>query len=364
MPTRVHLIAGARPNFMKVAPLHRALAATDWATPVFVHTGQHYDAEMSDIFLAELGLPEPDFHLEAGSGLHGEQTAAVLVAYERVCMKDDPDWVVVAGDVNSTLAAALAAAKLGIPVAHLEAGLRSGDRSMPEELNRIATDAISDLLWTPSIDADANLRREGIDEERVERIGNVMIDSFEHLRPVIEELHAASMLGLEPGTYAVVTIHRPSNVDDPDTLLAIVDQLRELAADLPVVFSVHPRNAARLDDLGAAGRLTDASGVTILPPVSYVQFLSLVLDAGVVVTDSGGIQEETTHIGIPCLTVRSTTERPVTITSGTNQLVSVDQIAAHARLAVGRGERTRTAIPLWDGHAAERAVASLRARTA
>jgi len=360
--TVVHLVAGARPNFMKVAPLHRVLAATDWATPVFVHTGQHYDESMSDVFLTELGLPAPAVHLEVGSGTHGAQTAAVLARYEQTLLEHRPDWVVVPGDVNSTMAATLAAVKLGIPVAHLEAGLRSGDRTMPEEINRIVTDAVADLLWTPSADGDEHLLAEGVPAERIERIGNVMIDSFEHLRPAIEAAGAAAELGLAPRGYALVTLHRPSNVDDPVTLRHLLDQLAALAADLAVVFTVHPRTAARLEEFGLAGVL-DHERVIRLPPARYVRFLSLVTDAAVVITDSGGVQEETTYLGIPCVTLRTTTERPITVTTGTNRLADPADLLAAATAAIADRPPAPSPPPLWDGHAAERAAASLRART-
>lgn len=338
MPLRVHLVAGARPNFMKIAPLHRALAATEWATPVFVHTGQHYSPEMSDVFLTELGLPAPDVHLAIGSGTHAEQTAAVLVAYERVCLEQRPDWVVVPGDVNSTLGATLVAAKLHVPVAHLEAGLRSGDRRMPEEINRIVTDAIADLLWTPSPDADDNLRAEGVDPARIERIGNVMIDSFEHLRPAIEAEQAAAALGEEPGSYVVVTLHRPSNVDDPDRLRAILEQLAELSRGRTVLFTVHPRTAKQIEVFGLGPLLAAATGIVTLAPMPYIRFMSLVVDAALVVTDSGGVQEETTYLGIPCLTLRTTTERPITVTAGTNRLATAGDLLAAAteRIAARR----------------------------
>jgi UDP-N-acetylglucosamine 2-epimerase (non-hydrolysing) len=357
--TVVHLVAGARPNFMKIAPVHRALAATSWAEPVFVHTGQHYDESMSDVFLDELGLPRPAIHLEVGSGTHGAQTAAVLERYERACLEHRPDWVVVPGDVNGTLAAALAATKLHIPVAHLEAGLRSGDRAMPEEINRIATDAIADLLWTPSEDADEHLRREGIPEHRIERVGNVMIDSFEHLRPAIEATRAHDELGLPARGYALVTLHRPSNVDEAGPLEVILHQLAALAAELPVVFAVHPRTRARMDEFGFDRIVERQPALRLVAPLPYIRFMSLVVDAALVVTDSGGIQEETTYLGIPCVTLRTTTERPITVTRGTNRLAEPPALLGAATAAIDARPAAPSPPPLWDGHAAERAVASL-----
>lgn len=360
----IHLVAAARPNFMKVAPLYHALAHEPWCAPVLVHTGQHYDADMSDNFLRDLGLPAPDFHLGVGSGSHAEQAGGVMIAYEKLCRTHPPAWTVVVGDVNSTMACALAAVKLGIPVAHLEAGLRSGDRSMPEEINRVVTDAVATLLWTPSEDGDVNLLREGVPTERIERVGNIMIDSYELLRPRIERERTCRRFGLEPGGYAVLTLHRPSNVDAREDLAGIVEELRALAALVPIVFPVHPRTRQRLGDFGLAERLNGAAGVYLAPPLSYLPFMGLVREARLVITDSGGLQEETTYLGIPCLTLRNTTERPITVRRGTNRLVrrhdlrsAVGQILADAW---PKGERPE----LWDGHTAARVAASLKRRLA
>jgi UDP-N-acetylglucosamine 2-epimerase (non-hydrolysing) len=359
---RVHLVAGARPNFMKIGPLFHALRAMDWAEPVLVHTGQHFSPEMSDVFLQQLGLPEPHIHLRARGETHATQTAAVLVAYEEACLQHRPDWVVVAGDVNSTLAACLAAAKLRVPVAHVEAGLRSRDRQMPEEINRVAVDAIADLLWTPSADANENLAKEGVPPDRIEFIGNVMIDAFCQLEPLISAANTTSKLGLTPHAYGLVTFHRPANVDNLESLSVIVAQLEQLQSEVQVVFPVHPRTRARLDQAALWQRLAEA-GVTLLPPLGYLEFMSLVRSAALVITDSGGVQEETSYLGVPCLTARTTTERPVTITMGTNQLVSLPQIASRARDVLSR-PLSRPSIPLWDGRAAERAATSLRKRIA
>jgi UDP-N-acetylglucosamine 2-epimerase (non-hydrolysing) len=361
MAQRIHLIAAARPNFMKVAPLWHALAEAPGFEPVLVHTGQHYDSNMSDAFFADLKLPAPDHHLGIGSGSHAEQTGGVMIAYETVALADRPDWIIVVGDVNSTVACALAGAKLGLKVAHLEAGLRSGDRTMPEELNRLVTDTLADLLWTPSRDADDNLRREGIPDSRISRVGNIMIDSFELVRPAIEAAGVPAELGLEPGGYGVVTLHRPSNVDDPEQLFRLADALIEAQRRLPLVFPVHPRTAKRLRASLLDGRLQRA-GVRLLEPVSYVRFMSLVTGAAAAITDSGGIQEETTYLGIPCLTLRENTERPVTITEGTNRLVLPETLLLELDRALSSPREVRRP-DLWDGETARRCVDDLRRRS-
>ncbi len=358
---RIHLIAAARPNFMKVAPLYHELRANaPWAEPVLVHSGQHYDANMSDLFFHDLALPRPSFNLEVGSGSHAEQTAAALIAYERLCRADRPDWVVVVGDVNSTLACALAAKKLKLNLAHLEAGLRSGDRTMPEEINRLLTDAISDVLWTPSSDADANLRAEGIPTERIERVGNIMIDSLELVRRQIESRNMATVLGFgEQEDYAVVTLHRPATVDDHEKLGMVAQTLVEVSHRLGIVFPIHPRTLRSLERFQLLPLLSSAPRIRLTEPMGYVDFLSLVHRARCVLTDSGGLQEETTYLGIPCLTLRDTTERPITITEGTSRLITTEGIA-DAVDAVLSGQWPRGRRPeLWDGHAAVRAVRSL-----
>ncbi len=360
--TTIHLVAGTRPNFMKVAPVYHALMDQDWCEPILVHTGQHYDPDMSAAFLADLQLPEPDYSLEAGSGSHAEQTARVMVAYERICLERRPDWTVVVGDVNSTLAAALVAAKLHIPLAHLEAGLRSRDRGMPEEINRIVTDAVADLLWTPSPDADDNLLAEGIPAERIERVGNIMIDAYELQHARIDAARAWRRFALEPESYGVVTLHRPVNVDGKPALELLAEQLMAAARALPLVFAVHPRTRGRLESFELMAKLSAAPGLHLTEPLGYIEFMSLVQSARLAITDSGGIQEETTYLGIPCITVRDTTERPITLTQGSNRLVRPDGIGDAVQEVLSgawpRGSRPE----LWDGGTAKRVAQSLRQR--
>ena len=362
MIQRVHLIAAARPNFMKVAPLWHALVAAPDFAPVLIHTGQHYDVNMSDAIFADLRLPEPDHHLGVGSGGHAEQTGAVMIAYEKVAIADRPDWLVVVGDVNSTVACALAAAKLRIPTVHLEAGLRSRDRDMPEEINRLVTDVLADVLWTPSPDADVNLIAEGIETARISRVGNIMLDSFELVRPSIEAVGAAREFGLADGGYGVVTLHRPSNVDDPDMLAALVAALAGAQQRLPLIFPVHPRTRQQLARSGFDAKL-EAAGVRLTEPVSYVRFMSLVLTSAAVITDSGGIQEETTYLGIPCLTLRENTERPITISEGTNRLVDAGRLGAALAAALETRRQVLRRPEHWDGKTARRCVEDLRRRS-
>ena len=359
-PLSVDLIAAARPNFMKVAPLYHALANEPWCRPRIVHTGQHYDANMSDAFFADLKLPAPHVHLGVGSGSHAEQTGRVMIEYEKICLASRPDCIIVVGDVNSTLACALVGAKLLIRVAHLEAGLRSGDRTMPEEINRIVTDSICDLLWTPSPDADENLRNEGVAAKRIDQVGNIMIDSFELLRPKIEAEGRARQLGLVPQGYGVVTLHRPSNVDERAQLEVIVGELTAIARRLPLVFPVHPRTRQRLKDFGLTAALNDIPAIRLTEPLSYIEFMSLIVDSRFALTDSGGVQEETSYLGIPCLTLRDNTERPVTVELGTNRLVKAASVDNAVDQLLARPARSDCTIPLWDGQTAPRVVASLR----
>jgi UDP-N-acetylglucosamine 2-epimerase (non-hydrolysing) len=369
-PLRIIVVAGARPNFMKIAPVIAALDARVHEV-VLVHTGQHYDAQMSDAFFADLGIRRPDHHLGIGSGSHAVQTARVMEAFEPVLLAERPDWVLVPGDVNSTLAAALVAAKLrpelGCRVAHLEAGLRSHDWRMPEEVNRVLTDRLSDLLLTPSRDAHAHLAAEGIDERRVTFVGNVMIDTlFAHL-PAARTHDMPARLGLERGRYVVATLHRPSNVDQEDVLRTCLEALAAIGDDLPVVIPVHPRTRRQAEAFGLTGLL---GRMRALEPLGYTELLSLTDGAAAVLTDSGGLQEETTALGVPCVTLREQTERPITIEQGTNRLapwpLSVAGINAAYQAARAAHPLSNGAGPVntpegWDGRAAERVVAALEA---
>jgi UDP-N-acetylglucosamine 2-epimerase (non-hydrolysing) len=344
----VHVV-GARPNFMKAGPVIRALDALG-AGQALVHTGQHYDRTLSDVFFEDLGLPEPALNLEVGSGTHGRQTAALLIALEDALPKFAPSIVVVYGDVNSTLAGALVATKLGLRLAHVEAGLRSFDRTMAEEINRVVTDALADVLLVTSPEAVDNLRREGVAAERVRFVGNPMIDTLLANLGRFDAAAARQEHGLE-GPFAVATIHRPSNVDDEAAAAGVVDMLRGVTAQLPVVLPLHPRGRENLSSAG----LLDIPSLRVIEPLGYVPFLSLVRGAAVVITDSGGIQEETTVLGIPCLTVRPNTERPITISHGTNRLVRPEEVPGAVRAVLaGRVAAPRQAPPLWDGHAGER----------
>jgi UDP-N-acetylglucosamine 2-epimerase (non-hydrolysing) len=339
-------VVGARPNFMKAAPVLRALAARN-AKQTLVHTGQHYDRNMSDVFFTQLAIPEPDWNLGVGSGSHAQQTAEIMSALEPVVLEVKPDVVLVYGDVNSTVAAALVCSKLLVRIGHVEAGLRSFDRTMPEEINRIVTDRLADLLFTPSEDGDVNLRNEGVSPERIHRVGNVMIDSLVQLLPVAMQCRSNGL----PDRFALVTLHRPSNVDDSQALRSILASLLEVSERLPVVFPAHPRTRQRIADFGLR---TDR--LRVVDPMPYIEFLALQRRAAVVITDSGGIQEETTYLGVPCLTVRSNTERPVTVTMGTNILVGQDRsklIAELIKIHEGKA-KTGKIPPLWDGHAGER----------
>ncbi len=355
-------VVGARPNFMKVAPLVDAMKRREHEfSPLVVHTGQHYDAMMSDAFFKDLELPAPDLYLSVGSASHAAQTAAVMQRFEPVVLQEQPDWVLVVGDVNSTLACALVCVKLGVKVAHVEAGLRSRDRSMPEEINRLLTDQISDLLFTPSQDADLNLRAEGIPDERIRLVGNIMIDSLNKYLERAKESDIRQDLQLNE--YAVVTLHRPSNVDNPEALERILGALSEIGKRIPIIFPVHPRTEKQILELKGSERLLLAeNGVLLTPPLGYLDFLQLYSGAKLVLTDSGGIQEETTVLGIPCLTLRENTERPITVELGTNTLVGTDpqKIKTGAFTALDDGPRRNHRIPpLWDGHTADRILDAL-----
>ncbi len=358
----IHLIAAARPNFMKIAPLYHELVKRDIFEPVIVHTGQHYDLNMSDIFFKDFGLPEPHIHLGVGSGTHAQQTGNVMVAYEKVLMERKPDLVVVVGDVNSTAAATLASVKLGVKTAHLEAGLRSFDRTMPEEINRIVTDSIADILWTPSPDGNENLIREGIAPERIERVGNIMIDSLEMLRSEIESLETFSQMGFKAGAYILVTLHRPANVDNIDNLKSLCSLLVKVSKNLPVIFPVHPRTAARIREYGLLPILEGSENLILKEPLGYKDFMNLVINSKLLLTDSGGVQEETTYLGIPCLTLRANTERPITITKGTNRLCKLEDIPDMIKTILS-GDFPKGSVPdLWDGKTAQRVAESIERR--
>lgn len=356
----IHLIAAARPNFMKIAPLCHALEARDWADPAIVHTGQHYDFNMSDSFFADLNITAPRYHLGIGSGTHAEQTGQVMIKYEKVLLERRPDIVVVVGDVNSTVAATLAAVKLGIKVAHLEAGLRSFDRAMPEEINRVVTDSIADLLWTPSPDANENLEREGIPAHRIKRVGNIMIDSLENMRGKIEDAGTFRNFKLSPGGYGIVTIHRPSNVDNPAELERICRMVAEVSKKIGLIFPVHPRTRKAIEQQSLLALLEKAKGLILTTPQTYINFMSLMFSSALVITDSGGIQEETTYLGVPCLTMRQNTERPITVTHGTNRLCDVADVPGLVDAILSGARRPAQKIDLWDGKTAERVVENLR----
>ncbi len=351
-------IVGARPNFMKIAPIVREMRRRENDfLPLIVHTGQHYDAAMSDSFFVDLDIPAPDFHLEVGSASHAVQTAKIMTAFEPVLLEQKPDWVLVVGDVNSTIACALVCAKLGVRVAHVEAGLRSRDRSMPEEINRILTDAISDLLLTTSQDADENLKQEGIPAEKIRFVGNVMIDSLFYNLKKAESSTIREDLDLNGKDYAVLTLHRPSNVDEKEVFSGLLNALVSIGEKLPVIFPVHPRTRGNIEKFGFSEKVEN-SNIQLINPLGYLDFMRLYSGARVVLTDSGGLQEETTALGIPCLTLRDNTERPITIELGTNHLVGTErgkikQIAFEI-LENKNSKKDAKIPPLWDGHAAER----------
>lgn len=371
----IHLIAAARPNFMKIAPLYHALAEEKWADPIIVHTGQHYDVNMSDAFFKDLKLPDPHIHLGVGSGSHAEQTGKVMIAYEKIIMEKKPDVVIVVGDVNSTIACTLAAIKvvysqpnkLNEPkqlfrpiIAHLEAGLRSFDRTMPEEINRIVTDSLADILWTPSVDGDENLAHEGIPDHKIHMVGNIMIDSLEMLRDKIEGMTSYQQYGLSKNSYGIVTLHRPANVDNHENLKKLCDLLCAISKKYKLVFPIHPRTRKNLEKYDLLSILESEKGVQLIEPLNYINFMNMVFNCGLVITDSGGIQEETTYLGIPCFTLRPNTERPVTITKGTNRLCTIENLEKNIEevMTVKAGKHS---IPdLWDGHTAQRVVASIK----
>ncbi len=358
MPLKIINIVGARPNLPKIAPLMREMQRHPEIEPILVHTGQHYDEALSDIFFRQMGIPTPQVNLEVGSGSHAAQTAEVLKRVEPVLIERQPDLVLVVGDVNSTIAVSLAAVKLGISVAHVEAGLRSFDRSMPEEINRILTDALADYLFVTEEDAIQHLLKEGRPRESIYLVGNVMIDSLRHFLPLAQKSDIGEQLALNNGTawqrFAVLTLHRPSNVDSTEKLAELLGAIDSIAAQVPVIFPVHPRTQQRLAQAG----IKTHPHLKLIPPIGYLDFLCLLSKATLVLTDSGGIQEETTALGVPCLTLRENTERPITISEGTNQLIGTDPariIAAAHDILAGKGKPGRIP-PFWDGHAAARIV--------
>ena len=360
MKKTIHLIAGARPNFMKIAPLYHALKKEEWAEPIIVHTGQHYDYNMSEAFFDDLGLPKPNYHLGVGSGDHGEQTGSIIIQYEKVCLINKPDKVIVVGDVNSTIAAALVATKLHIPVTHLEAGLRSNDRTMPEEINRLATDAIANKLWTPSPDADENLLREGVSKNRIKRIGNIMIDSFIMMREKITNIDELNNLEISSKEFAVVTLHRPNNVDVEHILSDLVEKFIDISKRIQLIFFCHPRTVKNLKKFDLYDKLRKCKNIRLEEPLPYIRFMSVVLESKLVITDSGGLQEETSFLRIPCLTLRPNTERPITISQGTNELVSNKSLLQSVNKALDGNWKRGDDIEYWDGMTALRAVECLK----
>ena len=363
---RIHLIVGARPNFMKMAPLYKELSRnSNRYQAELIHTGQHYDEKMSKLFFEDLGMPEPSAYLQVGSGTHGQQTARIIERYEEYILSGNrPNMVIVAGDVNSTIACALVAKKLHIPVAHLEAGLRSFDDRMPEEINRVLTDRISDLLLTPSEDGDINLINEGIAPEKIHLVGNIMIDSLVEHRKKAENSTITAELGIgDKEPYVLVTLHRPSNVDDAAGLSVLLNAFAEIGKKIKIVFPMHPRTSKNIERLGLNGKLSQISNLTITGPIGYLDFLKLQMKAKFILTDSGGIQEESTYFGIPCLTLRENTERPITITEGTNQLVPLDSksIIEYSMQILNGQIKSGTIPKLWDGKTAERVVKALDA---
>jgi len=360
----IHIIVGARPNFMKAAPIYNALSVCGWATPTLIHTGQHYDVNMSDIFFTDLGMPEPDHHLGIGGGSHGEQLGKTMMAYENLCHENRPDFVMVFGDVNATIACTLMASRMQIPCGHIEAGLRSRDMQMPEEVNRILTDQISDILWTPSTDADVNLKSEGINDHKIKMVGNIMIDSLVSLRPTFETSSIFSDHNINKGEYTLATIHRPSNVDDKADLEKTVNTLIQIADRVNLVFPCHPRTQKNLEKFNMMNQVANHDNILVLDPLGYKDFMALVSHAKCLITDSGGIQEETTYLGVPCLTLRNSTERPITLDQGTNILTPPahmpDNVIKALDIILGGDTKSGQCPPLWDGNTATRIADHLK----
>lgn len=359
MAKKIHLIAAARPNFMKIAPLYHELKKHKEFEPLIVHTGQHYDKNMSDTFFDDLQLPSPHFHLGVGGGSHAEQVGKVMIEYEALCLKERPDLVIVVGDVNATMACAITAKKLLLPVAHLEAGLRSFDMTMPEEINRMVTDAIVDYFWTPSADADQNLLNSGIDKSKITLVGNIMIDSLEMMRSKIEAAGSYLKMNLNDGEYIVMTLHRPSNVDDANKLKELLSAIKEVAKHRKIVFPIHPRTRKNIKNFGYSELLADEN-ILLCEPLGYMDFMNLVFHCKYVITDSGGVQEETTYLKKPCLTLRNNTERPITVTIGSNLLISIDKIIESCKDIEYGKYKTSSTPYLWDGKTGIRIVEILK----
>ncbi len=360
MAHQIHVVVGARPNQMKAAPLLRALRDHSDFEPVLVDTGQHYDHEMAGIFMQQFGMGKPDYSLEVGSGSHGAQTAKILEKYETLLLEKRPSATIVIGDINSTVACALAASKIGIPVIHLEAGLRSKDRGMPEELNRIVTDNLSDLLWTPSPDGDENLLKSGIESSKIVRVGNIMIDTLVAMKPEVEKSLFTHNITLQNNKFAMVTLHRPSNVDVESTLDKLLDELLAVSDTMDLVWPLHPRTKLRIESLGRMNELRDKAAIHLMGPLGYIDFMNGIMNSRCVITDSGGIQEETTWLGVPCITLRPNTERPITITEGTNILATPDTLQFELQRIQNLTLIEPKAIEFWDGKTAQRCVESLR----
>jgi UDP-N-acetylglucosamine 2-epimerase (non-hydrolysing) len=353
MAKKIHLIAAARPNFMKIAPLYHELKKHAEFEPMIVHTGQHYDKNMSDTFFEDLQLPSPHYHLGVGGGSHAEQVGKVMIAYEKLCEESRPDFVIVVGDVNATMACAITAKKLLLPVAHLEAGLRSFDMTMPEEINRMVTDAIVDYFWTPSTDADENLLKIGTDKSKITLVGNIMIDSLEMMRDKIEAADTYQKMGLADNEYIAMTLHRPSNVDDADKLKELLLAIKEVATHRKIVFPIHPRTRKNIENFGYSELLHD-DNIVLCEPLGYMDFMNLVFHCKYVITDSGGVQEETTYLKKPCLTLRGNTERPITVTMGSNTLINVAKLLENVSKIESGSYKSSLVPELWDGKTASR----------
>ena len=359
MRQSIHVVVGARPNQMKAAPLLRALREHSDFEPVLIDTGQHYDHEMAGIFMQQFGMGLPDHSLEVGSGTHGAQTARILEKYEALLLEKRPAATIVIGDINSTVACALAAAKIGVPVVHLEAGLRSNDRGMPEELNRIVTDHLADLLWTPSPDGDENLLSSGIPNSKIVRVGNIMIDTLVAMKPEVEKSTFLQNISFHNKTYAMVTLHRPSNVDVEETLALLLDELLAVSKSMDLIWPLHPRTKSRIETLGRMEELVDNAAVHLMGPLGYIDFMNGIMHSKCVITDSGGIQEETTWLKVPCITLRPNTERPITITEGTNILAKPETLQHELQKIRTKSRILHDTIEFWDGKTAQRCLESL-----